>query len=99
MHSVVICSWCCVVFVASSHKAPGTRLVLLRCLCLGGWIIFEKMQRCCLMLQIGFMFRAGLFYTPGDLHCVLPGMSVWKDQGHCFMLRMWSSLCCIQSWA
>lgn len=39
------------------------------------------------------------FYTPGDLHCVLPGMSVWKDQGHCFMLRMWSSLCCIQSWA
>lgn len=62
-------------------------------------IIFEKMQRCCLMLQIGFMFRAGLFYTPGDLHCVLPGMSVWKDQGQCFMLRMWSSLCCVQSWA
>lgn len=47
-----------------------------------GWkgpgITFGKMQGYCVVLQIGFVLKAGLFHIPGDLHSALPGMSVWK---------------------
>lgn len=51
MHSVVICSCCCVMFVASSHDASRDQVSV------PGWMgpgfLYGKMQGHCLMLQIG----------------------------------------------